>query len=292
MKKLLITAGNGFVAKNLTEQLQNEYSIMAPKRQELDLTDTENVSQFIKKNNFDVVIHTATYDAVAKFSTKDPTKVLGNHLKMFFNVARCKDYFGKMIYFGSGAEFCREHWIPKMKEDYFDTYVPTDQYGFARYVITKYALANKNIYNLRLFGLFGKYDNWQTRLIPNVCCLAIYNMPIQIEQNKLYDFLYINDLVKITKWVIENNPNNNIYNTCTGKTIAFKTIAEEIMKVSEKNLKIKFLNEGFGAEYSGDNSLLISELKNINFTPFDEAIKEIYNWYNINKSCIDKKLLI
>ena len=138
----------------------------------------------LEKNNFDVVIHTATYDAVAKFSTKDPTKVLGNHLKMFFNVARCKDYFGKMIYFGSGAEFCREHWIPKMKEDYFDTYVPTDQYGFARYVITKYALANKNIYNLRLFGLFGKYDNWQTRLIPNVCCLAIYNMPIQIEQNK------------------------------------------------------------------------------------------------------------
>jgi GDP-L-fucose synthase len=36
-------------------------------------------------------------------------------MKMFFNIASCKDYFDKMIYFGSGAEFDPENWIPKMK---------------------------------------------------------------------------------------------------------------------------------------------------------------------------------
>ena len=292
MKKLLITAGNGFVAKNLTEQLQNEYSIMAPKRQELDLTDTENVSQFIKKNNFDVVIHTATYDAVAKFSTKDPTKVLENNLKMFFNISRCKDYFGRLIYFGSGAEYSREHWIPEMKEDYFDKYVPTDQYGFAKYIMTKYTLSNKNIVNLRLFGLYGKHDDWRTRLIPNLCCLATHGLPLSINQNKKYNYIYIDDLIKIVKWFIENNSSHNVYNVCSGSVIEYKTIAEKIKLISNKNLEIIIKQDGLGVEYSGNNSLLTSEFNNIKFTPFDNGIKELFNWYELNKSKIDKKLLM
>ena len=43
---------------------------------------------------------------------------------MFFNLARGNDYFGKMLYYGSGAVFGRENWKPRMKEDYFDQNVP------------------------------------------------------------------------------------------------------------------------------------------------------------------------
>jgi len=292
MKKILITGGNGFVAKNLFEQLQNTYSILAPDRQTLDLTDTEKVFDFIKNNNFDVVIHTATYDAVAKFSTKDPTKVLENNLKMFFNIARCKDYFGKLIYFGSGAEYGREHWIPKMKEDYFDTFIPNDQYGFAKYLMTKYALSNKNIVNLRLFGMYGKHDDWCTRLIPNLCCLAAHGLPLSFNQNKKYDYMYVDDLIKIVKWFIENNSSHNVYNVCSGSVIEYKTIAEKIKLISNKNIEIIIKQDGLGIEYSGRNSLLTSELNNIKFTPFDNGIKELFNWYELNKSKIDKKLLM
>jgi len=283
-----MTGGTGFIAKNLFEQLSKEYEILSLNRKELDLLNSSKVFDYIKSNKFDAIIHTATYDAVARFSTKDPAMVLENNLKMFFNIARCKSYFGKMIYFGSGAEFNREHWVPRMKEDYFDQYVPTDQYGFSKYIMAKYAKLNKNIYDLRLFGIFGKYDDWQTRFIPNACCHTVLNLPIRIDQNKYYDFLYINDLVKIVKWFIDNSPKHNIYNICTGKTIDFKTIAEKIIKMSGKNLDINIKKEGLGREYSGDNVLLMKELKDFKFTPIDESIKDLYNYYDLNKSIIKK----
>jgi len=286
--KILITGGAGFIARNLAEQLNNEYTVSSLDVKELDLLDSLKVFDCIKSNKFDVVIHTATYDVVARFSTKDPAKVLENNLKMFFNIARCKDYFGKMIFFGSGAEFGRENWIPKMKEDYFDKHIPTDQYGFSKYMMTKYAQLNKNIYNLRLFGVFGKYDDWRTRFIPNACCHAVLNLPIRIDQNKYFDFLHIDDLVKIVKWFIDNKPKNNVYNICTGNVNDFKTLAEKIIKISGKNLDIDIKTEGLGREYSGDNTLLISELKDFKFSSIDDKLKDLYNWYNSNKNIIKK----
>ena len=241
---------------------------------------------FFKKNQFDVVIHTANYDSAAKYSTKDPAKVLEQNLKMFFNIVRCQDYFGKMIYFGSGAEFDRQHWIPKMKEDYFDSHIPQDQYGLSKYIMTKYAEQHNNIYNLRLFGVFGKYDDWRTRFIPHACCHAVMNLPIIIEQNKYYDFLYIDDLIKIVKWFISTTPKQKVYNICIGQTIDFKTIAQKIVKISGKTLEIKINKDGLGKEYSGDNSRLLYEIKSLKFRPIDQSLKALYHWYDSNKHII------
>jgi GDP-L-fucose synthase len=286
--KILITGGNGFIAKNLFEQLNKEYEIVSMNSKELNLLDSLKVFEFLKNNRFDIIIHTATYDAAPKHSTKDPNKVLENNLKMFFNIVRCKDYFNKMIFFGSGAEYNRKNWVPKMKEDYFDKHIPEDQYGFSKYLMTKYALSNNKIYNIRLFAVFGKYEDWRVRITSNICYNIILNQPVVINQNKYYDFLYIDDLVKIVKWFIENDPKEKVYNVCTSKVIDFKTIAEKIIKFSGKNLNI-FINEKeLGKEYSGDNSLLLNELKNFKFSSFDESIKSLYEWYDKNKEVLFK----
>jgi len=286
--KILITGGAGFIARNLFEQLSGQYSITSCNSKELNLLDASGVFDYIKNSRFDIIIHTATYDAAPKHSTKDPAKVLEYNLRMFFNLARCKDYFGKMLYFGSGAEFGRENWIPKMKEDYFDKHVPCDQYGFSKYIMAKYALSNNNIYNLRLFAVFGKYEDWRVRFISNACCNAALDLAIGINQNKFFDFLYIDDLVRIVKWFIDNQPRNKVYNACTAKTVDFKTIAEKIIKISGKKLDILIKNAGLGQEYSGDNSLLLNELKSFKFTPIDESIRALYDWCDSNKEIILK----
>ncbi len=291
MMKILITGGNGFIARSLFEQLNIEQTVVSLNRKDLDLLDSSKVFDYIKSNQFDVIIHTATYDAAPKHSTKDPSKVLEYNLKMFFNIARCKDYFDKMIYFGSGAEFGRENWIPKMKEDYFDRHVPADQYGFSKYIMTKYTQLNSNIYNLRLFGVFGKYDDWRVRFISNACCNAVLNQPISINQNKFFDYLYIDDLIKIVNWFINNKTQKNVYNVCTGNVNDFKTLAEKIIKISGKRLDINIKTEGLGREYSGDNTLLLKELKDFEFISIDESIKALYDWYESNKHIIEKDKL-
>ena len=284
--KILITGGNGFIARNLFEQLNNEYTVISLNRKELNLLDSLTVFEYVKRSQFDVIIHTAMYDAAPKHSQKDPSKVLECNLNMFFNIVRCKDYFGKMIYFGSGAEFGREHWAPKMSEDYFDKYVPADQYGFSKYIMTKYTQLTSNIYNLRLFAVFGKYEDWRVRFISNACWNAVLNQPITINQNRSFDFMRIDDLTKIVQWFINNRPQKNVYNVCTGKVNDFKTIAEKIINISGKDLNIAVKCEGLGREYSGDNSLLMNEIKKFEFSSIDESIRALYNWYDSNKHVI------
>ena len=288
-KKVLITGGKGFIAQSLLEALQEDCDIDCFGRQQLDLLDTQSVEKLIKNNKYDVVIHSATYDAAPAFSTKDPLKVLENNLKMYFNIARCSDYFGKMLYFGSGAEFGRENWIPRMKENYFDVFVPTDQYGLSKYTMTKYTQKSSNIYNLRLFSIVGERDDWRYRFISLACCKAAFDMPITFRQNVFFDFLYIDDLVSIVKWFVANKPRYKVYNTCTGMVYDYQTIAEKICEISSKNLEIRAENDGFGTEYSGDNNLLLKELNNYKFASSDEYIRKLYNWAIENKNKIDTK---
>lgn len=286
--KILITGGQGFVGKNLFDYLKGSYQLENPGRQKLNLLDSDKVFQYLKEKQFDVIVHTAVYDAAAVGSTNDPSKVLEFNLRMFFNLVRAQNFFGKMIYFGSGAEFNRSDWKPKMKEDYYDAHMPVDQYGLSKYIMTQYALSHEKIYNLRLFGVFGKHDDYKTRVIPNLCSLAAMNLPLVIDQNKDYDYLYAEDLVRIIKWFIEHNPGKKVYNVCTGQTIDFRTIARKIIKISGKKLSLKVKKKGLGSEYSGDNHLLLSEIKNFRFTPIDSALKSVYNWHEQNKQVFTK----
>lgn len=291
MERILITGGSGFIARNLEEGFKGDYEVVSATRRDLDLMNYGEILDYIEMGKFDVVIHTATYDAAPKHSIKDPTKVMENNLRMFFNVARCRDYFGKMIYYGSGAEFGRENWKPRMSEEYFDNYVPADQYGFSKYVMTKFTLASEKIYNLRLFGMYGKYDDWRTRVIPNVCYMAISGKTVVIEQNRFYDFLHIDDLVRITKWFVDNEPKNKVYNVCSGKVVDFKTLAEKIVKISGKKLPVVINKKGLGTEYSGDNSLLMTEMKDFMFTSIDDGLRMLYKWYDKNKEDVFKENL-
>ena len=289
--KIFITGGSGFIGRNLKEALAGTYKIVAPSSTELDLCDGDKVAAFLKSHKFDTVIHAATWNAT-NTSTKDTTRVLEKNLRMFFNLARCKNDFGKMIFFGSGAEFSRENWIPMMSEEYFDNHVPTDQYGFSKYVMAKYAEKEENIYNLRLFGVFGKYEDWQIRFISNACARAAHDLPIIIRQNVFFDYLYIDDLVKIVKLFIDRAVKAKTYNVCTGRAVDLYTLATQVLAVSGKKLDILVVKEGLGREYSGNNSKLLQEIGEFHFRAMASCIAELYEWYVSQISAIDMKKLI
>src|SRR3989339_481645 len=257
--KILITGGNGFIARNLAEQLGDECLVTTCNSSELNLLDTNQVFQYLKSNSF--------------------------------NLVRCQDYYDKMLYFGSGAEFDRTNWQPKMKEDYFDRHVPVDQYGLSKYIMTKYTQMSKKIINLRVFSVFGKYEDWRYRFISKACCCAIFDLPIVIRKNVYFDYLYVDDFVRIVKWFVDNNPKKQVYNVCSGQSVDYKTIAEQVVEISGKKLDIVVEAEGLNPEYSGENSLLLSEVGRVKMRSLDESIKDLYNWYESVKSTLDRKEL-
>jgi GDP-L-fucose synthase len=287
--KVLVTGGGAFIARHAAEQLTDVCDLVAPNRNDLDLLDAERVQDRLESGKFDVVVHAANYDAAPRNSTKDPAKVLENNLKMFFHLVRCKDHFGKMLYFGSGAEYDRDHWVPRMKEDQFGRHVPADPYGLSKYVMNQVARSSDTIYNLRLFGVFGPHDDWRTRFIPNACGHAVLGLPIRIDQDRRLDFIHIDDLIRILRWFIHHRPRRHDYNVCSGTAMDFRRIADLLTGLSGKSPGVEIIRPGSGREYSGDNTLLMDEMGGFVFRPFEPSLNDLYAWYEAHKSILRKE---
>lgn len=289
MTRILITGSSGFIGKNLLEAFSGRYEIHAPSSTELDLMEEHGVRRYLETGNFDVIVHAATARSNRRLAA--PLDLLDRNCRMFFNLARNEHLFDKLIYFGSGAEFSRHAQPPRVSEDYFDACVPKDAYGFSKYICTKYAERNSKIVNLRLFGVFGKYEAWDVRFISNACARVVCGLPIVIRQNVVFDYLYVSDLAKIVEWYIENTSRHTSYNVCTGRSWELRELAEIVATVSGRNPELLLMSSGMGAEYTADNSRLLNEIPEIRFTPMQRGIEELYQWYQENKNAIDPSLL-
>ena len=289
MTTLLITGASGFIGRNLAEQLRRDYDVTAPSRAELDLGDEEAVRQMFESGRFDVVLHCATVRS--NRMTGEPASLFGGNCRMFFNLVRHRAHFGRMLYFGSGAEYDRRHYLPRMREEYFDTYTPIDGYGLSKYVCAKYCEQLANVTNLRLFGVFGKYEAWQVRFISNACCRVIHGLPITIRRDVLFDYLYVDDLAAIVKWFIEHPASHRAYNVCTGTSVLLSALAKIVAEVSNRNPEILVREAGLGTEYSGDNARMLAEIGGFRFTDLRQSISELYRWYEVHQAEIDPALL-
>ena len=157
--KVFITGANGFIGRNLCEHLAGKYELFTPSSKELDLLDEAAVRKYVQANDVDIIIHSANRGGSR--DTADMKNVTEYNLRMFFNIARNSGEVDRVLYFGSGAEFGKHRNLHKVKEEQFDEVVPKDDYGFYKYVCNKHAEKSENIIKLRLFGAFGKYENYK-----------------------------------------------------------------------------------------------------------------------------------
>jgi len=289
-KTIFLTGGSGFIGKNIIELLGDKYSIFAQTHKELELLDTLQVEQFFKSHEIDIVIHGAVKPGHR--NANDPSKQLDSNLRMFFNIARNSDKFKKMIFLSSGLVYSLDHYLPKMKEEYFGENIPTDESGFSKYITAKYISACDKFVELRIFGVFGKYEDYSIRFISNAICKALFDLPITIKQDRKFDYIYIDDLMPILDYFICNDSTHKAYNVTPDASIRLYELAEKVRRISGKNLPITVAKEGMGVEYSGDNSRLKKEISSLNFLHIDKAIERLYNWYSENKSDINYDALL
>jgi UDP-glucose 4-epimerase len=289
--KILITGGSGFIGKNLIEHLSNKHSVVAPTHSKLDLLDENAVQNYFGQNTIDIVIHSAVKPGHR--NAQDPSNQLYCNTRMFFNITRNAKWYQKLIFIGSGAVYDIRAYQPKMKEEYFDASVPVDEHGFSKYLIAKHIERLSNCVELRVFGIFGKYEDYAIRFISNAICKTLFDLPITIRQNRRFDYLYIDDLMPIVDHFIGVMGKNSAFNITPDSSIDLYSIAEKIRTKSGKDVKIIVAEPGLGIEYSGDNSRLRAEIPGLSFTPLDHAIGQLYDWYAGQVHLIDKnKLLI
>lgn len=290
---IFITGSNGFVGSHLKEYLQKNYShytLFAPSSNELDLTDEKAVDNYILSNKIDLIIHLANRGGSR--DVPNMKNITEYNLRIFFNIVKHEKNVKKIISFGSGAEYGKHKPIIEAKEeDYLDAQ-PLDEYGFYKSITSKYIEKCENIVQLRIFGAYGEYEDYRYRFITNAIVKNLLYLPIVINKNVYFDYIYINDLLKMIDWFIHNEAKEKIYNVTTGKKIDLITLANLVNEVSDFQSEIRVLNDGLNNEYTSNNEKVLREIGDFHLTSHKEAISKMREYFSYNFNNLDKEIII
>jgi len=253
--KILITGGNGNIAKMIRNNLQGyKYEITSLSRSDLDVLSFTQIEKYLTENKFDILVHTAILGG--RRTKEENGEITHKNLVMFENLLYFADKFKMVINFDSAAIYDRSTDILNRKESELNT-IPTDYYGFSKYNIFKRSLQYDNVYNFRIFNIF--HVNEESDRFVKSCFLAKKSgTNITIFEDKYFDFVYEDDFVKMIKFYFDH-VNNQIdlqktINICYEKKYKLSDIANIILQ-DESKINIK-KNNSFN--YSGDGSLLKS----------------------------------
>lgn len=249
--KILITGGNGYIARSLYNKLTG-YDITSISRSNFDLTNRKDTNNWFEDKYFDVVIHTAILGGSRL--EQDDEKVFFNNLSMFYNLLSNQDKFGQLISFGSGAELG----------------YPADPYGLSKNIIHRIIQNEPKFNNIRIFAVFDE-NELDTRFIKANIKKYIDKEPLIIHQNKFMDFFYMDDLVKLVDHVIQN-PNIKEIDSCYLQPYTLLDIANLINNLSDHKCEIKIENPKMGKPYVGKIQKL-----GLYLVGLEKAIKQVYD---------------
>jgi GDP-L-fucose synthase len=179
---------------------------------------------------------------------------MDNNLQLYYNLLNCRDRFGKLIHFGSGAEITQ----------------PESPYGLSKRVIAKSILEQENFYNIRIFAVFDE-NELDTRFIKGNIKRYINKEQIIIHQDKFMDFFYMKDLVSLVDYYIQTeNPPKEI--DCSyPESYSLFNIANMINNLDTHKVHITFNQDKIGENYCGNSNTLL------NYIGLEEGIKQVYN---------------
>jgi UDP-glucose 4-epimerase len=248
--KILITGGNGYVAKSLYNAFKDKYCITCITRQDFDLTDPFETNKWFSNKQFDVVIHTAVVGG-SRLKEED-SSVIDQNLKMYYNLLDVRHRYTKFITLGSGAEFL--HSTP---------------YGLSKFIINQSIKDKPNFYNLRIFGVFDE-NELDTRFIKSNIKRYLNKEAIQIFEDKMMDFIYMKDLITLVEHYINNDDLPKEIDCKYQNKSYLYDIAEIINKLDD--YKVPILSGKVTSSYVGYYHPL-----NLEFIGLENGIKETYN---------------
>jgi nucleoside-diphosphate-sugar epimerase len=275
---IFITGAHGFVGRNLTEYLTRttEHILLTPKSSELNLLDENAVDEYVSKHNIEIIIHGANRGGGR--DTAEMNDVVHTNLRMFFNIAKQSTKVKKIIHLGSGAEYGKHKPMVDVLEEDALLVLPHDDYGFYKSICARYIDKCDNIYNLRIFGAYGKYENYRFKFISNAIVKNLLGLPIEIMQNVYFDYIDIDDMVQMIEYFIEHDGKYRTYNISKGEKVDLVTLAQTINEISNFKSEIIVKNSGLNLEYTSCNNRIMSEHP-FHLSTHRETIARLMDYY-------------
>lgn len=248
MIKILITGGQGFIAKNIIKELKKlkKYQIYATSRKNLKKEKSVNwikiknlKSSSINQFNFDIVLDLAWYD-LDNYNSKTHLKQVFEHL-IFYKKLIKNNKKVNIFSFGTCLEYgLREG---KLSENFKSD--PKINYAKGKDLLRKKIMSLRKRYNysinwLRLFYIYG--EGQEKKKIYTQFINAIKSKKKFFPMSKgtqKRDYINIKKVVRIIIILLNKNINGGIINLCTGKPISVIQLVKKWKKRFNSKIILK-----------------------------------------------------
>ncbi len=259
--RIYVAGHKGLVGSALVKALKNQgyKNILGKTHQELDLTNQALVAEFFQAEKPDYVfLAAAKVGGIAANSAYPADFILENEL-IQCNILKSswENNVKKLMFFGSSCMYPRICPQP-VKEEYLLTgpVEPTNEaYALAKisgvkmcqYFNTQYGTRYISVIPSNLYGPFDNFDPSGSHVIPALI-RKIYSAKINHEPSveiwgtgsPIRDFLFVDDLVNASLFLMQTYEGNEPINISTGRNVSIKKLAELIKEVTGYHGELKF----------------------------------------------------
>ena len=270
---IIVTGGAGFIGSNLIRGLNKkgindiivvdnlENSKKHRNLNSLEFIDFIDKEDFIENINIfrnekvDTIFHQGACTDTMEFNGRFMMGNNYNYSKILLQFAIDKNI--RFIYASSAAVYgSGKNGFEEIKNCEY----PLNIYAFSKYMFDQHVRrilekTNIQIVGLRYFNVYGKQENHKGKMASVI--LHFFNQVQNDRKLKLFkgsekfkrDFVYVEDIIDINLFFLENNLKRGIFNCGTGKAESFLKVAEIIKNLSCNDIKIEFIP--FPEELSG-----------------------------------------
>lgn len=236
--KILVTGVKGQLGYDCVRELKERgyTNILGIDRDELDITNEVAVHKFINQYKPDVVMHNAAWTAVDKAEEMPEEVFKVNALGSKYIAEACKDIGAKMVYISTDYVFDGLGDIP------FEVDSPKN--GLSIYGKTKsqgedFVISTiDNYFIVRISWVFGINGNNFVKTMLKLANMGKTELNVVCDQIGSVTYTY--DLSKLLCDMIETHK-YGIYHATNEGFISWAEFAEEIFKLSNKNVKINYV---------------------------------------------------
>lgn len=232
--KIIVTGVKGQLGYDIVRELKkrNYDDVLGIDVNELDITDSEAVKIFMKKEKPEVIVHCAAYTAVDK---AEENEILCNDVNVNgtkYLVDAAKSHDAKFVYISTDYVFSGDK---EGMYDISDTPNPKSVYGRTKYLGEMETLNFSKHFIIRISWVFGKNGN---NFIKTMLRLGNEKDELNVVSDQIGSPTYTYDLSRLIVDMIETEK-YGIYHATNEGICSWYEFASEIFKQASINIDLK-----------------------------------------------------